>query len=189
MLRSKGVERLPIRGSSHYATAETMKVLWVLTVGRRSTQHTHGKGGTKLQVWSQVKDFFHASVLHSATESKDTWLYPLLPWFLAQYSLSCYSGRETKSWLFVYRMQKRKKWQGSLSKFWTQGLQKGDDSTWKNRSLKRNRPSSGKETNRRASLFLLSFSNHWWQRMATEQEIWSPLIFSTHLRCDLNIEI
>lgn len=109
MLRSKGVERLPIRGSSHYATAETMKVLWVLTVGRRSTQHTHGKGGTKLQVWSQVKDFFHASVLHSATESKDTWLYPLLPWFLAQYSLSCYSGRETKSWLFVYRMQKKKK--------------------------------------------------------------------------------
>lgn len=109
MLRSKGVERFPIIGSSHYVTAETMKVLWVLTVGRRSTQHTHSKGGTQLQVWSQVKDFFfHASVLHSATESKDTWLHSLLPWFLAQYSLSCYSGRETKSWLFLYRMQKKK---------------------------------------------------------------------------------
>lgn len=50
MLRSKGVERLPIRGSSHNVTAETMKVLYVLVVGGRSTQHAHSKGGTQLQV-------------------------------------------------------------------------------------------------------------------------------------------
>lgn len=111
-------------------------------------------------------------------------LHLLLPWFLALYTMSCYSGRKTKSWLFIYR-----KWHGSLSKLWVKGLQKGDDSSWKTGLWRETAQIQGKKLTGELLLFLPRFSNCWWQWMVTEQEIWNSLIFSTNLWCDLNIEI
>lgn len=50
-------------------------------------------------------------------------------------------------------------------------------------------PASERDTPNQACFILPNFSNHWWQRMVTEEETGSSLIFSTNRWCDFNVEI
>lgn len=186
MFRNKGINRLPIRGSNQYVTAETVKALCGLKMGHKITQHRNRIGRMHLHVWSPIIDFIRMllSMLYSATKRKGISFLHLLPWFLAHYKLSCYSSRATTSWLFTYRMKKK-----NGGEVLSQRTSEARRQCMKNRSVRRSSPASERDTPNQACFILPNYSNHWWQRMVTEEETGSSLIFSTNRWCDFNVEI